>query len=87
LPQYDDLAALEIACGNWGQRSGPAQKMAGLLHTFSHFKLHIEPWYVQCDTATVAEPGPRQAWIPVDNLASVALPAPIKKILGGLFEI
>lgn len=87
LPQYDDVSALEAACNNWGQRSHGAQKMAGLLHVFTHFKLHIEPWYVQCDAANVAEPGPRQAWIPVEKLGVTALPAPVKKILGGLFDI
>ncbi|SHH52243.1 A/G-specific adenine glycosylase [Pollutimonas bauzanensis] len=87
LPQYGDASALEVACSNWGQPSNQAQKMAGLLHTFTHFKLHIEPWYVQCAATVVAEPGPRQAWVPVEKLASTALPAPVRKILGGLFDL
>ncbi|HUG57286.1 MAG TPA: A/G-specific adenine glycosylase [Candidimonas sp.] len=87
LPQYTDVSALELACHNWGQRNSQAQKMAGLLHVFTHFKLHIEPWYVVCDGAVVAEPGPRQAWVPVDELGATALPAPVKKILSGLFDL
>lgn len=87
LPQYADVAALEIACTNWGQPCHEAQKMAGLLHVFTHFKLHIEPWHVVCDGAVVAEPGPRQAWVSVKELGTTALPAPVKKILGGLFDL
>src|SRR3546814_12787473 len=39
LPQYDDDQALAAACANWGQSRAAAQKMAGLMHVFSHFKL------------------------------------------------
>ncbi|RTZ45785.1 A/G-specific adenine glycosylase [Candidimonas sp. SYP-B2681] len=87
LPKYDDASALHTACSNWGQSYKRSQKMAGLLHVFSHFKLHIEPWYVQCDASSVAEPGPRQAWVPIEHLPSTALPAPVKKILSGLFDL
>src|SRR3546814_20415099 len=59
--------------------------MAGLMHVFSHFKLHIEPWYLQAGAPIAAEPAPRQAWIPVADLSTTALPAPVKKILTGLF--
>jgi A/G-specific adenine glycosylase len=85
LPQYEDEQALEMACANWGQSPGTAQKMAGLVHVFSHFRLHIEPWYLRAGTPIAAEPAPQQAWIPVSELSSTALPAPVKKILGGLF--
>lgn len=85
LPQYSDASALEAACNHWGHSGSGAQKMAGFLHVFTHFKLHIEPWYVQSDSISVNEPRPRQAWVPVQDLASTALPAPVKKILGGLF--
>jgi A/G-specific adenine glycosylase len=87
LPKYDDSSALQAACNNWGQNSKQTQKMAGLLHVFTHFKLHIEPWYVLCDPGIVAEPGPRQSWVPIQELPSTALPAPVKKILSGLFDL
>lgn len=86
LPQYDDLDALQAACLHWGQNAAPAHKMAALLHTFSHFKLHIEPWHVPCSTPALSEPLPHQTWVPIASLPETALPAPVKKILGGLFE-
>ncbi len=85
LPRYDDASEIDAACRNFGQ-AGAAQKMAGLLHVFSHFKLHIEPWYLQCDTLRVTEAGQGQAWIAIEDLPSTALPAPIRKILDGLFN-
>ncbi|HEY9281174.1 MAG TPA: A/G-specific adenine glycosylase [Eoetvoesiella sp.] len=85
LPQYDDVDGLNNACRNWGQSPIPAQKMAALLHTFSHFKLHIEPWHVRCTTPILSEPLSNQAWISISELEQTALPAPVKKILNGLF--
>lgn len=85
LPQYGDTSEIEAACNHLGQSSTAARRMAGLLHVFSHFKLHIEPWYLRNDTLQVAETSPRQSWIAIEDLASTALPAPIRKILDGLF--
>ncbi|MGB3290294.1 MAG: A/G-specific adenine glycosylase [Burkholderiaceae bacterium] len=85
LPQYEDQQALATACANWGLSPASAQKMAGLVHVFSHFRLHIEPWYLRADAPIAAEPAPAQAWIPVSDLPATALPAPVKKILDGLF--
>jgi A/G-specific adenine glycosylase len=86
LPQYDDIDGLNSACLGWGQTTDQACKVAALLHTFSHFKLHIEPWYLDCKAPVLAEPSPAQAWVAIAALDAAALPAPVKKILGGLFE-
>jgi len=85
LPQFDSREALEQACTHWGQRLAPAQKMAGLSHTFTHFKLHIEPWLVVCDMPLAAEPAPDHAWFAIGGLADAALPAPVRKLLDGLY--
>ncbi|HUH60266.1 MAG TPA: A/G-specific adenine glycosylase [Candidimonas sp.] len=87
LPKYDDAASLQAACMAWGQAGTPAHRMAGISHVFSHFKLHIEPWHVPCGDPIIAEPGPGQAWVPVAELASTALPAPISKILEGVYAV
>ncbi|MGB6102516.1 MAG: A/G-specific adenine glycosylase [Pusillimonas sp.] len=85
LPLYHDDDALMAACRHWGSRQTPPQKMASLVHVFTHFRLHIEPWYLSCDTTRLAEPGPAQRWIGLADLAATALPAPVRKILEGLF--
>ncbi|UYO94236.1 A/G-specific adenine glycosylase [Pollutimonas sp. M17] len=85
LPEYEDERALATACSNWGLSPEEARKMAGLVHVFSHFRLHIEPWYLRAGAPVVAEPAPGQAWIPINELSATALPAPVKKILDGLY--
>ena len=60
-----------------------AQSLPLIEHTFSHYRLHIEPlgW-------RIAEPGVAlhddHRWQPFDQLADVGLPAPVKKLLGSL---
>jgi A/G-specific adenine glycosylase len=85
LPQYDDAPALSAACAALGHHGAPPQKMAALMHVFTHFRLHIEPWYLHSALPHAPTARPGQAWLPIAQLASTALPAPVRKILGGLF--
>jgi A/G-specific adenine glycosylase len=85
LPQYDSAQALSAACVALGHEGAPPQKMAGLLHVFTHFRLHIEPWYLHSAIPDAPTSRPGQAWLPIAGLASTALPAPVRKILSGLF--
>jgi len=85
LPQFETQELLEGACINWGLTLTPRQKMAGLSHTFTHFKLHIEPWLVIGDDILVKEPAPDHIWLPTAELAHAALPTPVRKLLDGLY--
>jgi A/G-specific adenine glycosylase len=85
LPRFDDAGALETALTNWGQNAQSAQKMARLLHVFSHFSLEIEPWRLHCAGPIAAQPSPHQAWVAIPHLPRTALPAPVRKILEGLY--
>ncbi|NYT65718.1 A/G-specific adenine glycosylase [Alcaligenaceae bacterium] len=85
LPKYDDADNLRIACTHMGQTTHHAQKMASMLHVFSHFKLHIEPWLILCETPVVTQTNPDRSWVNLDQLSQMALPAPVKKLLEGLY--
>ncbi|TCT01492.1 A/G-specific adenine glycosylase [Paralcaligenes ureilyticus] len=87
LPQYEDQNGLADACLNLGVNIEHGQKMAALQHVFSHFKLHIEPWYLHCPPTRVSEPSPEQAWVAIEDLPGTALPAPVKKLLCSIKEI
>ena len=52
-------------------------------HTFSHYRLHIEPlgWRIADDGVA---PHDDLRWQPFNQLADVGLPAPVKKLLGSL---
>ena len=54
-----------------------------LSHTFTHFKLHIEPLAIHLTNIThAAEPG--QIWLSVDDALGAAIPTPVRKILSSL---
>ncbi|NYT36208.1 A/G-specific adenine glycosylase [Allopusillimonas soli] len=82
LPRFDQAQDLQAACG----AAGSPQRMAGLTHVFTHFRLDIDPWLLQ---ASHVPPALREtdarAWVPIASLADTALPAPVRKILTGLF--
>ena len=54
-------------------------------HTFSHYRLHIEPmsWRV-ADVSPAVGDNADLRWQPFDRLAELGLPAPVKKLLGNL---
>lgn len=83
LPQFETQAELEQFMLNHGTPVSYAQKMAEFTHVFSHFKLHITPWWVQAASA-LYEPKPDELWLHTDQVATAALPAPVSKILEGI---
>jgi len=91
LPQFETEADLFLFCQRPGVSRPPAQRMATFSHTFTHFKLHITPWWMPCQDERSHAPVPvdhgtdnlAQAWTRWDRLPQTALPAPIKKLLAG----
>ncbi|WP_341667766.1 A/G-specific adenine glycosylase [Alcaligenes sp. SDU_A2] len=83
LPQFDDEQQLHVAAQRWSAQEPVA--LASFQHVFSHFRLHITPWLLQSDAPVLAEPAARQNWLALDALPQAALPAPIRKLLDGLY--
>ena len=85
LPEFADADALLSGCAGLGVDASRAQRMGGLAHVFTHFKLNIEPWYLQWDAPEAAAPDCEgYVWVPGRDLPGAALPAPVRKILDGL---
>jgi A/G-specific adenine glycosylase len=59
--------------------------LPSLTHTFTHFKLHIAPFVVQISRRKKVTAQNAYVWHPIDKLENAPLPAPIKKLLTGLF--
>ncbi len=55
-----------------------AQMLAKFTHTFTHFKLHIQPVLIQ---TTKQENAPNTLWIGLDEAIEAAIPTPVRKIL------
>lgn len=61
-------------------------ELAAFAHTFTHYRLHIRPWLVPVRAVTLCESALPQRWVPADKLGTMALPAPVKKLLQGLVD-
>ena len=64
-----------------------AQALPLIEHTFSHYRLHIEPlhWRVSPADDRIGDNADLR-WQPTDRLHEVGLPAPVRKLLGNLPE-
>ena len=58
------------------------QALPQLSHSFTHFKLHIQPVQLQLAGRYTASPG--QIWLPPIDALDAALPAPIRKLVAQL---
>ncbi len=87
LPQFDTEDDLQRFCLRQDIPLQASAKMAGLQHVFTHFKLDITPWQVRLPDQHLNEPLERCQWLEASGGQGLAVPAPVKKILGGLSEM
>lgn len=52
-------------------------------HTFTHFRLQIEPWYIEAKAAAMVQDG-LTAWFNEDELKKLGMPAPVDRLLSDL---
>ena len=83
LPRFESAEELAQACIGRGIPVLEEGRMAAFVHTFSHFRLHIEPWRLEAPHRT-AEAQPNERWIHFDELAGTAVPAPVRSLLDAL---
>jgi A/G-specific adenine glycosylase len=85
LPEFDaDIGAL-AACRDLGVEPVSICQLAAFSHTFTHFRLHISPWYATVAAAPADGARPR-VWVDAAQAAAAALPAPVRKLVEGLFD-
>jgi len=87
LPEFEDGDAL-AACRVLGVAPAETVRLPTFSHTFTHFRLHVEPWHVQAGPVALKDGAgnPPQIWMPTAEVEGAALPAPVKKLLQGLFR-
>jgi A/G-specific adenine glycosylase len=92
LPEAADEAALAERAQSFGTVSR-ASALAPFAHTFTHFKLDIEPRVVELErdaksvsaSASALELGDGQtAWVALNELDAFGVPAPVRKLLDSL---
>jgi A/G-specific adenine glycosylase len=90
LPEAAGEAALAERAQSFGG-AGKASPLAPLSHTFTHFKLDIEPRVVELardassrPTAALELNDGETAWVALRDLDAFGVPAPVRKLLDGL---
>jgi A/G-specific adenine glycosylase len=89
LPEFDghvaledadqvDVAMLANAAGEFGDVS-EVEPLLPLVHGFTHYKLHIQPYRIALERRTATPLG--HVWWDLAAIATAPLPAPIKKLL------
>jgi A/G-specific adenine glycosylase len=77
VPPEGDAAAVLARLGLGAEKQ---RELAPLKHTFTHFRLTLQP--VLCvvkPTTTVDEPGLQ--WVAIDTAAAAGVPTPIRKLI------
>lgn len=89
LPEFHDEQALQSLQNDWQQAQQTAIKLAAFEHVFTHFRLHIQPYWLKCSHLPLREENgnpDRHQWLPLEQLETTALPAPILKLLQGVHQ-
>jgi A/G-specific adenine glycosylase len=92
LPEYDGHVALDEAddvspttlagaAGEFGTVA-EVEPLLPLVHGFTHYRLHIQPYRIGLQTRGETPPG--HVWWNLATITDAPLPAPIKKLLGQL---
>jgi A/G-specific adenine glycosylase len=83
LPEAADEDALAAVAHSFGGAE-QLQRLAPLTHTFTHFKLDIEPRLAVSRGSHAQAADAETAWVPLAEIDSFGLPAPVRKLLGAL---
>ncbi|MCX4160499.1 MULTISPECIES: A/G-specific adenine glycosylase [Paraburkholderia] len=86
LPEAADETALAERAHAFGANGG-VSPLAPLTHTFTHFKLDIEPRIAELGrgtSATVTAGDAETAWVSLRDIDAYGVPAPVRKLLDGL---
>jgi A/G-specific adenine glycosylase len=89
LPEAADEAALAARAREFGG-DGAVSPLAPLTHTFTHFRLDIEPRIAELGrpvagkAASLALGDTETVWVALRDIDAYGVPAPVRKLLDGL---
>lgn len=81
LPELDHFSDLEHLANQHALELGKHHELPGLIHTFSHFQLSIEPWLVQVEESSHHVAEADWLWYNLATPPRLGLAAPVKKLL------
>ncbi|MGA7782787.1 MAG: A/G-specific adenine glycosylase [Paraburkholderia sp.] len=86
LPEAADETTLAERARDFGG-DGAVSPLAPLTHTFTHFRLDIEPRLAELDRvsgARAVQGDAETAWVALRDIDAYGVPAPVRKLLDGL---
>jgi A/G-specific adenine glycosylase len=81
-----NLDIVMLARDRFGVSAEAVKPLPTLSHTFTHFKLHIQPQPLQVLKRQPNVCEPRQIWLNIEDAIGAAIPTPIRKILQTLLN-
>ncbi|RAU46613.1 MULTISPECIES: A/G-specific adenine glycosylase [unclassified Pseudomonas] len=81
LPQLDEIDDMQHLADQHALEMGAPQALPGLVHTFSHFQLTIEPWLVRVEESAHHVAEDDWLWYNLATPPRLGLAAPVKKLL------
>jgi len=85
LPEVPVGADAQTEAARWGCRLVSQRPLAALMHTFTHFRLRMQPVLCTVEIAQGAASS-NARWLAENEMASAPLPAPIRQLLTALFD-
>jgi A/G-specific adenine glycosylase len=88
LPEAEDTVRAAELASEFGGSAETTSRLTPLVHTFTHFKLEIEPFRVDCGEQQGGQlsrfPESQLEWVHWQDLDRYGLPAPVRRLLDGL---
>jgi A/G-specific adenine glycosylase len=78
--------SLPTAWRQTGLVAASAETLPAFSHTFTHFRLLLQPRLLRLDAPPGLVNEGEAVWLPLDQLAGAALPTPIRKLLQNLAD-
>jgi A/G-specific adenine glycosylase len=83
VPATISKKLLSAALAEFGEVAS-FDSLPAFTHSFTHYKLQVNPLSVSLSRSFASAAQSGYQWVPVKNLASTGLPAPVKKLLENL---
>jgi A/G-specific adenine glycosylase len=85
LPELEPGADIAAVCARrYGAEVAALEPMPAFAHTFTHFRLDIEPHKAAVARVVPHASAPGVVWLPLDEAIGAAIPAPVRRILNAL---
>jgi A/G-specific adenine glycosylase len=87
LPQCEPVQVPESVLGSkYGCGGKIVEEAEPVMHTFTHYRLHIRPLMIELDDERPAVAEPSINWCDAESYANYGMPRPIEKLIRRFFE-